>query len=72
MPNSQAALAGMALAALTALGCALVFHAVPQENRELLSVIVGAIGGALTLGGAQKVAAHIATPDASATVKEGA
>lgn len=64
-PNLQAALAVAALLVLGALGGALVFHAVPQENRELLSTIVGAVAGALTMGGAVKLLSHPANPPPS-------
>jgi hypothetical protein len=54
-PNLQAGLAGLALLLLGILGAALIWHAVPNENRELLATIVGAIAGALTMGGAMKL-----------------
>lgn len=62
-PNLQAALAVAALITLGVLGCALIFHAVPQDNRELLATIVGAIAGALTMGGAVKLM-HTTPPSA--------
>lgn len=54
-PNLQAGLAVVALLALALLGGALIVHAVPEPNRELLATIVGAIAGALTMGGAMKL-----------------
>ena len=58
MQNPQTLLAGGALLILGALGGALVAHAVPADNREILSMIVGAIGGALTMTGVQKAASR--------------
>lgn len=63
-PMVQAGLALAALLILGALGGALIFHAVPQENREMLSTIVGAIAGALTMGAAVKLTAKSESPPA--------
>ena len=41
MNRPEAILAGIALAILGGIGAALIFPAVPQENRELLSTIEG-------------------------------
>jgi hypothetical protein len=59
LPSSQSALAGLALIMLSALGAALIFHAVPQVNQTMLATIVGALAGALTVGGGQKLADRI-------------
>lgn len=61
--NVQAILAGMALLILGVLGFALVCHAVPTDNRELLSMIIGAIAGGLVVGGGQKLADKITAPN---------
>jgi hypothetical protein len=58
--NYQAILSAVALVILGWLGSALVFHEVPPNNREILSMIVGAIGGALTFAGVSKAAAAVA------------
>ena len=58
----QTYIGALALAILGVLACMLTFHAVPQENRELLSMIVGAIAGALTMGGAGAAVKALAKP----------
>lgn len=58
--NYQAILSVIALIILGWLGSALIFHEVPPNNREILSMIVGAIGGALTFAGVSKGAAAVA------------
>lgn len=48
--TAQSLLAGFALFIMGTFGGALIFHAVPQENRELMIYILGAVSGALTVG----------------------
>lgn len=59
---AQVAIAVLALALLGGLGYALIFHEVPQANREELATIVGAIAGALTVGGAVKLMSKPSPP----------
>lgn len=54
--TAETALAAMALLIMGGLSAALVFHAVPQDNMQLVTFALGAISGALTVGGAHKVA----------------
>ena len=37
-------------------GGALIFHEIPNQNRELMIYILGAVSGALTVGPASKAA----------------
>lgn len=60
-PHSQTVLAGIALVILGGIGCALVFQAVPSGNQQLLTFILGGLAGAITVGGANKVADTIRT-----------
>ena len=59
MPNASTILAGLALVSMSALATCLIFHAVPQPNQQLVTFALGAISGALTVGGANKVADKI-------------
>jgi outer membrane lipoprotein SlyB len=61
LPSSQTALAGLALIMLSVLGGLLVFHAVPTTNQTMLATIVGALAGALTVAGGQKLADKLST-----------
>jgi outer membrane lipoprotein SlyB len=54
-------LAGVALVIMGLLSGALVFHAVPQGNQQLVTFALGAISGALTVSGASKAADKITT-----------
>lgn len=53
--HAQTLLSAAALAALGVLGGCLVFHAVPQGNQQLVTFVLGALSGAVTLGGGQAV-----------------
>lgn len=66
--SAQTVLSGIALIIMGSLGGFLVFHAVPVDNRELLSVIIGAIGGALTFAGGNKLASTLSAPNATVNV----
>ncbi len=55
-PEAQAVLAGIALCILGVLGVLLVLTALPQATAVILGTIVGAIGGALTMGAQGKLA----------------
>lgn len=58
-PSSQAVLAGMAMVILGTLSCIMAWHEVPQANHDYLVFILGALSGALTVGGASKIADRI-------------
>jgi hypothetical protein len=64
MPNAQTMLAAVALLIMGLLSGALIFHAVPQGNMQLVTFALGAISGALTVGGGAKLADKITAPDA--------
>jgi len=48
-----------AMLIIGALAGLLVFHAVPAENKELVTFALGALSGALTVGGGPKLAERI-------------
>lgn len=50
-PAAQTVLAAIAMALIGSLAAALVFHAVPAGNKELVTFALGALSGALTVGG---------------------
>jgi hypothetical protein len=56
IPQAQTVLALLALLMTGVLAGLLVFHAVPAENKELVTFALGALSGALTVGGASKLA----------------
>jgi hypothetical protein len=56
IPQAQTVLALLAMAIIGVLAGLLVFHAVPTENKELVTFALGALSGALTVGGASKLA----------------
>lgn len=58
----QDVLAGLALLLMGALSGALVFKAVPPDNMQLVTFALGAISGALTVGGVNKAAAALHAP----------
>lgn len=62
-------LAGMALLIMGVLSGALIFHAVPQPNQQLVTFALGAISGALTVGGAQKVADRVQNGNTNVSVE---
>jgi hypothetical protein len=51
----------LALVIMGGLSAALIFHTVPQDNQQLVTFALGAISGALTVGGAGKLADKITT-----------
>lgn len=55
-PDSSTFLAGMALVVLGMLALLMVFFTVPSPNEKYLIFILGALSGALTVGGGKKVA----------------
>lgn len=59
IPSAPTALATLALLIMGGLSAALVFHAVPQSNMQLVTFALGAISGALTVGGGSKVAEKV-------------
>ncbi len=61
MNQSQTILAGLALALVGILTGCLIFHAVPQGNQQLVTFALGGLIGALTAGGASKLAEKIGT-----------
>lgn len=60
--SSQAFLAGIALMILGILGGCLAILPVPTVNSTLLGMIVGALAGALTVGGTSKTTDKPAPP----------
>jgi hypothetical protein len=57
--QAQAILAGVALIMLGLLTGCLVFVAVPEGNRQLVTFALGALAGATTLGGAGHLAGSL-------------
>jgi hypothetical protein len=49
--SSQTALAGLALVGLIGLSFAFAFHKVPTENHDFMIFTLGALAGAITVGG---------------------
>ena len=69
-PSAQSALAGIALVILGVLGGCMVFTTIPAQNSTLLGMIVGALAGALTVSGGQKIADHLtSSTGANATIE---
>lgn len=67
-PSADTVSAWIALLVLAVLAFLLVFNPVPLSNKELITFVLGAISGALTMGGGRKVADKITTsngPDAT-------
>ena len=60
-PTIQEALAGVALVILGGLGLMLMFVSIPQVNSTSFTFILGALSGAITAGGGQKLAAALNT-----------
>lgn len=56
MPSGQTFLAGAALAFLGALAVMMSWHKVPSENHDFIVFILGTLAGAITVGGANKMA----------------
>ncbi len=54
-------LAGVAMVIIGLLAGCLVFHAVPQGNQQLVPFALGALSGALTVGGGTRAADKIGT-----------
>lgn len=61
IPQAQSVLAGVALLLVGILTGCLIFHAVPQGNQQLVTFALGGLIGALTAGGASKLAEKIGT-----------
>ena len=66
--SSQTVLAAIALVGLIVLSFMFAFHAVPAANHDFMTHALGALSGALTVGGASKVAGRIS----GAAVRPGA
>ena len=62
IPQAQTVLALLAMAIIGVLAALLVFHAVPAENKELITFALGALSGALTVGGASKLSERTPAP----------
>jgi hypothetical protein len=62
IPQAQTVLALLAMVIIGVLAGLLVFHAVPAENKELITFALGALSGALTVGGASKLAERAPRP----------
>jgi len=58
-PSATTISTWFALAILAVLAFLLVFFSVPLSNKELITFVLGAISGALTMGGTSKVADKI-------------
>jgi outer membrane lipoprotein SlyB len=65
LPTAQTVLAMLALAILGILGGIMAFVPVPASNATLLATIVGALAGALTVAGGQKLADKITSSTGS-------
>ncbi len=59
IPQAQTVLTLLAMLIIGVLAGLLVFHAVPAENKELVTFALGALSGALTVGGGPKLAERI-------------
>jgi hypothetical protein len=59
MPQAQTILAALAMLIIGVLAGVLTFHAVPAGNKELVTFALGALSGALTVGGGAKLAEKI-------------
>ena len=59
IPQAQTALTLLAMLIIGVLAGLLVFHAAPAENKELVTFALGALSGALTVGGGPKLAERI-------------
>lgn len=60
-PDPQAVLATLAMLILGALAIGMMFVAVPATNHDYLVFILGAISGAITVGGASKLVSSVTT-----------
>lgn len=61
-PSAQAVLSILGLLVLAGFGLALIWHAVPDGNVQLLTFILGAIAGAVTGSTATRLAGPGANP----------
>lgn len=60
-PTGQTALAMVALLIMGAIALAMVFTAVPPPNHDYMLIMLGALAGALTVTGGQKLADKLTT-----------
>lgn len=59
--DAQTALAFLAMLIVGAIAGLLIFFRIPSDNKELLTFALGALAGALTVGGGSKLADRIIT-----------
>ena len=60
--NAQDILAAIALVLMGAMGLTLCWQVVPPPNQQLVTFALGAISGAMTVGGAGKLANALKPP----------
>lgn len=60
--SAETVLAGLALVGLIGLSAAFVFHPVPHENHDFLIFSLGALAGAITVGGSRAAGAALTPP----------
>lgn len=56
LPQAQTVLAGIAMMILGVMGIIMEFFRVPEGNNDHITYVLGALSGALTVGGVSKVA----------------
>ena len=61
MPTSQTVLATVALVIMGALALVMTFSVVPKENHDYMLILLGALAGALTVQGGNKIADKLTT-----------
>ena len=66
--SGQTILAFLAMLILGVLSMCLIWHAVPQQNQQLVTFITGAISGAITVGGGKVVADNLTSNANTTTV----
>lgn len=67
-PTASEVLSALALLTIALLSILLVFHSPEPTSKELLLILIGALAGALTVGGGRKIADKITNssgPDAT-------
>lgn len=60
--NTQDALAAIALLLMGLLAALLIFFKVPDTNQQLVTFALGAISGAMTVGGVSKLGGALKPP----------